>query len=49
VVAGGYTLSGIAGEVYGDPGAWRAIADHNDHDDPSRLSAGAVLEIPPLT
>jgi nucleoid-associated protein YgaU len=49
VVAGGDTLSGIAGEVYGDPGAWRAIADHNDLDDPSRLSAGAVLEIPPLS
>lgn len=48
VVASGDTLSGIAGEVYNEPGAWRAIAGHNGIEDPSRLPPGTVLEIPPL-
>ena len=48
VVRGGETLSGIAGEVYDDPAAWRAIALHNRIVDPADLPAGTVLEIPPL-
>jgi Contractile injection system tube protein/LysM domain len=39
----GETLSGIAGRVLGDPGAWREIAELNDIDDPRRLSPGMRL------
>jgi hypothetical protein len=42
------TLSGIAGEVYGDPAAWRPIALHNRLVDPLALAPGQVLEIPPI-
>ena len=33
---------------YDRPGDWRAIADENAIDDPRRLHAGRVLEVPPL-
>jgi hypothetical protein len=42
----GETLSGIAGDVLGDPGAWREIAELNNIDDPRRVPAGAQLIIP---
>lgn len=42
----GQTLSHLAGETYGDPGAWRAIAEANDIDDPRRVAPGTLLEIP---
>jgi contractile injection system tube protein len=50
MVQRGETLTGIAGEVYGDPGAWRAIALHppNRIVNPRRLRAGTILEIPPI-
>lgn len=48
IVARGDTLSSIAADVYGDPGRWRPLADHNHLTDPRRLPVGAVLEIPPL-
>ncbi len=48
VVESGETLSGIAGEVYGDPAEWRTIARKNDIVDPADLEPGTVLEIPPL-
>ena len=46
----GDTLSGIAAREYGDPNAWRAVADHNAARLPSvrRLPAGIVLDLPPL-
>jgi LysM repeat protein len=49
VVQAGETLSGIAGDVYGDPAQWRAIADQNAILDPLTLKPGTILEIPALT
>jgi hypothetical protein len=43
----GETLSGIAGKLLGDPGAWRAIADANNIDNPRKLIPGQLLVIPP--
>lgn len=44
----GDTISAIAGRFYGNPADWRAIADHNDLDDPRRLMPGRILELPPI-
>ena len=44
----GDTLPSIAHEEYGDAGAWRRIADRNGLDDPSTLSVGAWIVVPPL-
>lgn len=44
-IAAGETLSSIAGQVLGDPGAWRAIADANNihaTDQPALLSFFAL-------
>jgi len=46
-VTEGDTLSGIAGEEYGDPGAWQRIASANGIDDPRALQPGTTLTIPP--
>jgi contractile injection system tube protein/LysM domain-containing protein len=46
VVRRGDTLNQIAAEVYGDPQAWRAIAEINGIDDPRRLEVGSALQIP---
>lgn len=43
----GQTLSGIAGDVLGDPAAWREIAEYNNIDDPRRIPPGTQLKIPP--
>jgi nucleoid-associated protein YgaU len=48
VLVEGETLSGVAGEVYGDPGAWRHLAEHNRIEDPRRVPPGTPLAIPPL-
>lgn len=48
VVGQGETLSGIAGQVYGNPRSWRAIALRNNVDDPRRLPTGLTLLIPQL-
>jgi len=48
VVQQGETLSRIADRLYGDPAAWRAIAEANNIDDPLELSPGFILEVPPL-
>jgi nucleoid-associated protein YgaU len=42
----GQTLAHIAAEEYGDPRAWRLIADANGIDDPLRLPAGLRLLLP---
>jgi hypothetical protein len=47
-VARGDTLGSIAGEEYGDPRLWRAIASANGIHNPRRLQPGRVLVVPPL-
>ena len=42
----GETLSGIAGDVLGDPAAWREIAELNNIDNPRKIPAGLPLIIP---
>ena len=44
----GETLNDVANSVYGDPNAWRPIADRNQVTDPLAVPAGSILEIPPL-
>lgn len=48
VVVHGQTLTDIAAAQYGDPSAWRAIAEANTVPDPRRPRPGAALVIPPL-
>ena len=45
-IIGEETLSGIAGEVLGDPREWREIAELNNIDDPLNIAAGTELIIP---
>jgi hypothetical protein len=47
-VARGDTLSSVAAAEYGDPGAWRPIADVNGIANPRRLEVGTELAIPAL-
>lgn len=42
----GDSLTQIAGEVLGDPGAWREIAELNNIDDPFNLVPGQSLVLP---
>ncbi|MFT4295580.1 MAG: peptidase M23 [Micropruina sp.] len=42
----GDTLASVAFAEYGDPAAWRALADFNAVDDPLRVPAGTVLLLP---
>jgi LysM repeat protein len=44
----GDTLSSIAAAEYGDPAAWRPIAQANRIDNPRVLEPGRLLVIPPL-
>jgi len=46
LVRQGQTLAGIAAVEYGDPRAWRVIAEANDMDDPLALSPGRMLVLP---
>lgn len=48
VVRRGDTLSGIAGQKYGDPALWRPIAEENGIDDPLSIEPGQVLTIPAI-
>lgn len=43
----GDTLEQIAEKQYGKSDDWRAIAEHNNIDDPSSIPPGTTLEIPP--
>lgn len=47
-VVAGDTLQSIAYREYGKPTLWRAIAELNGIDDPTRLAPGRSLLIPPL-
>jgi hypothetical protein len=49
VMKSGDRLDNIAGEEYGDPENWRAIAAANHLDDPADFEPGDVLIIPALT
>lgn len=40
------TVSDLATEYLGDPGAWRTIAEANNLDDPFNVPAGQLLVIP---
>jgi nucleoid-associated protein YgaU len=42
----GETLSDLAGEIMGDPGAWREIANRNNIDNPRKIAPGTKLIIP---
>jgi nucleoid-associated protein YgaU len=46
VVKDGDSLASIAYAAYGDPTAWRTIAEANDIDDPLHLNRGRALSIP---
>ena len=46
VIRRGDSLDRIAGDIYDDPGAWRAIAEVNNVDDPRSLEVGTSLRIP---
>jgi nucleoid-associated protein YgaU len=43
----GERLEDVAFLYYGDPSAWRQIAEANDIVDPTEVAPGAVLRIPP--
>jgi hypothetical protein len=44
----GERLDAIAARYYGSPGYWRLLASYNEIDDPSHLTPGTVLRIPPI-
>jgi nucleoid-associated protein YgaU len=46
IVAEGDTLASVAYDQYGDPAAWRVVAEANDIDDPFVLFQGQRLLIP---
>lgn len=45
-VVAGDSLQSLAWREYGDASAWRAIAEANGIDDPTRLTAGTELVLP---
>jgi phage tail protein X len=45
-VVAGDSLQSVAWREYGDAGAWRAIAEANDIDDPAALRTGVELMLP---
>lgn len=46
VVSSGDSLQSIANANYGSPNRWRAVADANGIDDPTRLRPGQVVYLP---
>ena len=44
----GENLASLAAREYGDPSRWRLIAQANGIDDPEDVSAGTLVELPPL-
>lgn len=49
VLRGAETLHAVAFRTYGDPGAWRQVAELNGVDDPARLRPGVELLLPDVT
>jgi nucleoid-associated protein YgaU len=47
-VKDGDSLPSIAFRTYGDPNAWRAIADANGIENPLHLRRGTALSLPRL-
>jgi len=47
LVVAGDTMASIAYRAYGRPDQWRAIADANGIDDPTRVLPGTTLLVPP--
>ena len=45
-LVGGETLSQVAGQTVGDPGAWRTLADLNNIDNPRKLDGRQSLNAP---
>jgi nucleoid-associated protein YgaU len=45
-VVAGDSLQSLAWREYGNAAAWRAIAEANGIDDPTRLATGVVLVLP---
>ena len=48
VKAGETTLQAVAKKVYGDDKNWKMIADANPKADPSKLTVGQTLVVPPM-
>jgi nucleoid-associated protein YgaU len=48
VMVGLDSLWALAAREYNDPTLWRAIADHNDLDDPRDVQPGDWVTVPPL-
>jgi nucleoid-associated protein YgaU len=48
VIIGLDSLWAMAAREYGDPAAWRVIANHNDLDDPREIRPGDWVTVPPL-
>ena len=48
MVVEGDSLPLIAYQEYGDPGAWRVLADANGIDDPMRIRSGSRVLVPDL-
>ena len=46
VVVEGEALSSIAYQEYGDPTAWRLLADANAIEDPLAVAPGTMLRVP---
>jgi hypothetical protein len=46
VLQRGQSLQSLAYDEYGDAGAWRAVAELNGIDDPTRLRTGAEILLP---
>ena len=49
VSAASERLDQLAYRYYGDASLWRALAEHNHLEDPTRLSAGQRLDMPPVS
>jgi hypothetical protein len=47
-IVGFDSLWALAAREYGDPALWRAIAEHNDLDDPREVRAGDWVTLPRL-
>jgi nucleoid-associated protein YgaU len=49
LLEGADRLEQVAQREYGDPALWRAVADANGIDDPTRVARGRALLLPPTS